>query len=103
MNNVAITLSSLQTYFPANTWTYFAITRDSTNNVQLYLAANGTSPATLVVTRTVAGTINSTNAAVFIGATFHTGGTQRWTGFLDQIRVVAGVAPTNKGTVPFTI
>lgn len=71
-------------YVPLNAWAHMAITRDSSNNLRAYL--NGAQIGTTIANFTA----NYTETTTLVGQYF--GGAQNWTGFISNIRLLAGTA-----------
>jgi hypothetical protein len=78
-------LGSINTSFSSATWAYVSLTRNGSNLVEV--AVDGT----VVLSATVTGTVNSTNAAVRIGEARHTSA-QALAGYIDDLRITKGVA-----------
>jgi len=83
--NGTLRISGLQTHMPLNTWVHIAVTRDSSNNFNLYI--DGTRRYTSVIS----GTINSAAGGLGINTSLHASG-QHADGYYTNLRIIDGTA-----------
>lgn len=95
---------SLTGVFPANTWMYYAFTREG-NTIRFYTASYGSTTATLRVTHPVIDTtvINPSNFAPVIGASRHSGFVEKFLGQMSNFEVKYNISAVDKTTVPFSV
>lgn len=79
------TIKNFSDEINGNVWRHFAIARDSSNLVRLFI------DGILYNSTTQSGTINSGNNGMYIGQSTHSGG-QFWQGYLDSFRITKGIA-----------
>jgi hypothetical protein len=88
-------LGQINAAFTSATWGYVSVTRDDDDLVEVAV------DATVLLSATVAGTVNSTNAGVKIGVGASPPG-QVLAGYIDDFRITKGVArPHTVPTAPF--
>jgi hypothetical protein len=78
------TIKNFSDELNGNIWRHFAITRDSSDLVRLFI------DGILYNSTTQSGYINSDNNGMYIGQSIHSGG-QFWQGYLDSFRITKGV------------